>query len=292
MSRRAHRDGVGDVADLRDRSRDRRADEQHELVGGPGRGLITHSAPAGGPPASQVLALQARYGNRAVEQLLTTSPIADHGHLPGASRLVVQRTPDPVDPHATASRPSGVFNRLKRTLAGRLLAMWLEARGASTTVEDGRLVRQTLKQKVEKDLRSTQPRRPVRVGPDRRVPIRTSSGPVTPAPAGSRTPAQGAGAPPRVTATGPGGRAIKGGLRVLNVVGVVALAEQFRNIGEKRIPVDLDGLDPADFDVGHEFDSVYIGESTAGSVYVDIRVGTNIIRRRKFYIVNVHLGEA
>jgi hypothetical protein len=85
------------------------------------------------------------------------------------------------------------------------------------------------------------------------------------------------------------GTALRGAIRVSGGIGVLSLAEDLESIRSNRTQVDLEGLSPKDFPVGHVFENVYLGSAAGGVVYVDIRVERNVVFRRKFYIVAVRV---
>lgn len=124
------------------------------------------------------------------------------------------------------------------------------------------------------------PRTPIASGPAPRTPV--ASGP-------SVNPPQAA--PPKATMPRPtgrisGARAMGTGIKVLGVMGNLGMIEELRNAFEGLGPqVDLEGLDPSDFDVGFEIKAIRIGPSQ----YIDVRVERNIIFRRKFYVVKAYV---
>jgi hypothetical protein len=125
----------------------------------------------------------------------------------------------------------------------------------------------------------TAPRTPVASGPAPRVPI--ASGPSANAPTAVT---------PKATMTGPTGkvsgtRVMATGIKVLGIAGSLGTLEELRNAFAGRGPqVDLDGLDPGDFDVGHEIKGISVGQGW----YIDVRVERNIIFRRKFYVTRAY----
>lgn len=84
---------------------------------------------------------------------------------------------------------------------------------------------------------------------------------------------------PNIRVTGVG---VAGG--VLGAAGYVLMVQDVANQIAGRIPITLEGLDPNDFEVGHEFKDVHLGDN----VYGTIRVERNIIFRKKFYIVDAY----
>jgi hypothetical protein len=80
------------------------------------------------------------------------------------------------------------------------------------------------------------------------------------------------------------------GLRVAGIVGSIGTIEQLRGAFAGLGPVvDLEGLSPGDFDVGHEIGGISLGTDEQGqSWYATVRVERNVIGRRKFYIVRVY----
>ena len=75
------------------------------------------------------------------------------------------------------------------------------------------------------------------------------------------------------------------GVKVLGAIGYVMMVDELRRAFAGLGPqVDLEGLDPGDFDVGFEIKGIPIGPSQ----FIDVRVERNIIFRRKFYIVNAY----
>jgi hypothetical protein len=81
----------------------------------------------------------------------------------------------------------------------------------------------------------------------------------------------------------------RAGVRAAGAIGALVSADDLVNAGKGRTQIDLEGLHPGDFDVGHEIDDVYLGEGPGGSaVYATVRVERNIIFRKKFYIVKLH----
>ena len=66
------------------------------------------------------------------------------------------------------------------------------------------------------------------------------------------------------------------------------MAEELHNAFEGLGPeVKLEGIDPGDFEVGHEITDIYLGEEDGLLWYIDVRVERNILFRR-FYIVRVY----
>ncbi|GHO71422.1 hypothetical protein KSC_103140 [Ktedonobacter sp. SOSP1-52] len=83
------------------------------------------------------------------------------------------------------------------------------------------------------------------------------------------------------------GVSIVGG--AVGVLGNILMVEDIRNHLDGRMPIDLEGLDPGDFDVGKEFKDVPAGIGPlGGSGYVDIRVERNIFFRKTFYVVKAY----
>ncbi len=89
--------------------------------------------------ARQVLTLQASYGNRAVGSMLQRQTPPDRPP-PEVGEVAIKQTP------AT----KGLWSRLKKSLAARLLAATLESKGAKTEVRDGSTVRTPEKQQIER----------------------------------------------------------------------------------------------------------------------------------------------
>ena len=90
---------------------------------------------------------------------------------------------------------------------------------------------------------------------------------------------------PKATGRISGGRMIGTGIRVLGAIGYLRMVEELRNAFAGLGPqVDLEGLDPGDFDVGYEITGIRIGPLQ----YIDVRVERNIIFRRKFYVVRAY----
>jgi hypothetical protein len=79
--------------------------------------------------------------------------------------------------------------------------------------------------------------------------------------------------------------AIGGVGTVVAAAGTLSLADEFKNIGRGRVEIELPGLSPGDFPVGHEFKRVFLGVEDGMNWYGDVRVETNIIGRKRFYLV-------
>lgn len=100
---------------------------------------------------------------------------------------------------------------------------------------------------------------------------------------------------PKVTAPKariPGGatRTVGTGIKVLGAIGtlqmIISLRDAFAGLGPQ---VELEGLDPGDFEVDHEITDIYVGRDKDGAPwYIDVRVARNIIFRKKFYIVKAY----
>ena len=123
------------------------------------------------------------------------------------------------------------------------------------------------------------PRVPIATGPTRTP---TKAGP-------SATPPEVVEPPkvnvPRPTGRISGGRMLGTGIKVVNALMYLQMIEQLRGAFAGLGPqVELEGLDPGDFDVGFEIKGIPIGPSQ----FIDVRVERNIIFRRKFYIVNAY----
>jgi RHS repeat-associated protein len=86
--------------------------------------------------------------------------------------------------------------------------------------------------------------------------------------------------PGAVRAGSPTGAFVRGTQIVVSAASVLPLAEELGNAYKGRVQIKLEGLDPNDFDVGHEFPEIYIE-----GLSITIRVEKNVIGRKKFYIV-------
>jgi hypothetical protein len=74
----------------------------------------------------------------------------------------------------------------------------------------------------------------------------------------------------------------------LGVVGGVLAVRDVANELAGRVEVELEGLDPADFDVDHEWKGVPLGEDEKGTRWwCTIRVERSILFRK--YVVDVYL---
>lgn len=219
----------------------RGSDQRQSLVQPVAKDRRAASQPFDHHVERRVLALQASYGNQAVGLMLQRQTPPDHPP-PEVGEVAVKPTP------AT----KGLWARLKKSLAAKLLAAGLQARGAKTEVREGGTVRTPEKQQMERR-------------------------------AGEAKPPKGR--------TG-GGGAAKGGAAAVNIVNVLTLADDFLNIGKARRQVQLEGLSAQDFPVGHEFKDVPVPLDKGISAYGTVRVERNIIGRKKFYLVKVDLGRA
>ncbi len=122
---------------------------------------------------------------------------------------------------------------------------------------------------------TTPPREPIASGPTPRTPL--TSGPTVKTPE-TVTPKVTAPRPGRMT----GGRMLGTGVKVLGAIGYVMMVDELRRAFAGLGPqVDLEGLDPGDFDVGFEITNISIGSSA----YINVRVERNLIFRKKFYVV-------
>lgn len=83
------------------------------------------------------------------------------------------------------------------------------------------------------------------------------------------------------------GSVAAGALGVIGgVLAVGDISDQFAG----RVEVELEGLDPRDFEVDHEWTRVLLGEDEKGTEWhCTIRVERNLFFRKGFYVVDVYL---
>lgn len=83
-------------------------------------------------------------------------------------------------------------------------------------------------------------------------------------------------------------------MRGLSIAGTAVSVAHTRNQLAREYPVEIEGFDPDDYEEGHSWENVYLGEAEGGlSVYGTIEVDkTLILRRKRFVITDVHYGGA
>jgi hypothetical protein len=133
------------------------------------------------------------------------------------------------------------------------------------------------------------PRTPIASGPAPRTPIASGPAPRTPIASGPSATPPTTGTPkatvPRPTGRISGGRMLGTGIKVVGAIGYLMMLEELRNAFAGRGPqVDLEGLDPDDFDVDFEITEIQIGPSQ----YINVRVERNIVFRKKFYVIKAY----